>query len=151
MTRVSSNNFAGDWIRVKQSKTHHTVELPIHSELAEAIGAWRPHSKGDTILNGERGRALNPIYFGHLMAAAIEEAGLPADCVLHGLRKSAARIVAELGGKVGSMTGHITERMEREYSRRADQKRNAKAAVVAWGKAIRKRNKARARTKGESV
>ena len=141
---------AGDWIRVKQSKTGIVVELPIHPELAEALATWRLHAGSETILTGAKKRPLNPIYFGHIMAEAIEDAGLPNDCVLHGLRKSAARIVAELGGKVGSMTGHITEQMEQQYSRRADQKRNAKAAVIAWGKAVRKRNKQRARTKGES-
>jgi hypothetical protein len=36
---------------------------------------------------------------------------------------------------VRALTGHISPQMEKEYSRRADQKRNAKAAVVAEQKA----------------
>ena len=45
------------------------------------------------------------------------------------------RIAEELGGKVRALTGHISPQMEKEYSWRADQKRNAKAAVVAEQKA----------------
>ena len=74
------------------------------------------------------------------MAEAIEKAGLPPDCVLHGLRKTAARIIEELGGKASSLTGHLSAQMEKHYSRRADQKRNATAAIVAWNNAKRKQN-----------
>lgn len=55
-------------------------------------------------------------------------------CVLHGLRKTAARIVAELGGKVGSVTGHLSPAMEAAYSRDADQAKMAKDVIVKWGK-----------------
>jgi hypothetical protein len=71
------------------------------------------------------------------MAKAIEMAGLPEACVLHGLRKTAARIVAETGGSVASVTGHLSDQMARHYSRRADQKGNAKSAILKWAKADR--------------
>lgn len=131
---------AGNGIRVRQSKTGTDLTIAIHPQLREALAAVHPR-RGETVLTGQRGAALNPIYFGHLMAAAIEEAGLPTDCVLHGLRKTTARIVAETGGKVGSMTGHLSAAMEQEYSRGADQKRMSKAAVLKWSRAGRNRAK----------
>ena len=64
---------------------------------------------------------MSPVYFGHKMADAIRSAGLPDDCVLHGLRKTTARILRELGVEASSMTGHLSAQMEREYARDAEQ------------------------------
>ena len=50
------------------------------------------------------------------VAEAVEAAGLPDDCVLHGLRKTTARIVEELGGKASSLTGHLSPQMEKRGS-----------------------------------
>ncbi|MGB8601855.1 MAG: site-specific integrase [Rhizomicrobium sp.] len=125
-------DIAGNTIRVRQQKTGTTIAVPIHPTLAEALTVT-PH-RADTILAGATGNPLNVIYFGKIMANAIEAAGLPQECVLHGLRKTAARIIAETGGKVGSLTGHLSGQMEREYSRRADQKMNAESAVLNWSR-----------------
>jgi hypothetical protein len=122
----------GASIIVRQQKTGTDLELHIHPELAIALAAWSVC--GDTILYGERGRKLNPVYFGHLMAEAIEAAGLPAACVLHGLRKTAARIIAETGGRSSAMTGHLSPQMERFYERGAEQKAMSKSAVQGWVK-----------------
>ena len=101
---------AGKTIYVRQSKTKTDLAIHMHPTLVEALAAVQPR-RADTILAGERGKSLNPIYFGHLMADAIEAAGLPKDCVLHGLRKTAARIVAETGGpgSVTHRTPHCTD------------------------------------------
>ena len=124
---------AGNAIVVRQQKTGTDLEIPIHRELRKALMAVRPR-RGKTILAGVGGQPLHPVYFGHIMAAAIEAAGLPNDCVLHGLRKTAARIIAETGGRVRSMTGHLSAQMEREYERDAEQKRMARGAVLNWSK-----------------
>lgn len=129
---------AGDKIMVRQNKTRQLMELPIHPELALALQAVHPR-RGETIITGANGHQLNEVYFGHLMADAIGKAALPDDCVLHGLRKSGARILAELGQKARSMSGHLTDQMERHYTKRADQRRNAKAAILAWAKRDKKR------------
>ena len=130
---------AGKTIHVRQQKTGTSLEIHMHPDLIAALAAVTPR-RAETMLTGSEGHKLNAIYFGHIMARAIDEAGLPKECVLHGLRKAAARIVAETGGKVGSMTGHLTAAMEQEYSRGADQKRMSKAAVLQWSK--RRKNKA---------
>lgn len=131
-------DIAGNKILVKQQKTGTVISLPIHPALAEAISA--APRRAETILTGAGGRPLNPIYFGHIMASAIATAGLPDDCVLHGLRKTAARIIAETGGKVSSITGHLSEQMERKYAKDADQALMAQVAMTKWT-AARGKNK----------
>jgi integrase len=64
------SSIAGSAIPVRQSKTGPVMELPLHPELAKALKAVRPR-RGKTILTGDRGKPLNPIYFGSLMAAPI--------------------------------------------------------------------------------
>lgn len=124
---------AGKSIRVRQKKTGTDLELPLHKDLQRALVAVQPR-RADTILFGASGRKLGAVYFGHIMAGAIDLAGLPKGCVLHGLRKTAARIIAETGGRVRSMTGHLSAQMEREYERDAEQKKMAKTAVLQWSK-----------------
>jgi hypothetical protein len=68
------------------------------------------------------------------MADAIESAGLPDDCVLHGLRKTTARILHKLGVEASSMTGHLSAQMEREYARDADQVKMARDAIAKWSR-----------------
>jgi integrase len=134
------SDIASDAIVMRQSKTGTDLTLPIHPELQKALTAVRPRSD-KAIITGPGMTALGPIYFGAIMAEAIEKAGLPQACVLHGLRKSAARIIAELGHKVGSMTGHLTPKMEQEYARDASQKHLARATVLAWGAQSRRKKR----------
>ena len=71
--------------------------------------------------------------YGNMMAAAISAAGLPDRCVLHGLRKAAARRLAEAGcteKEIAAVTGHTTLKEVARYTRAADQKRPAAGAVA---------------------
>ena len=79
-----------------------------------------------------QGKAFHPVYFGAWFADAIDKAGLPDDCVLHGLRKVAARKLREAGcteQEIMDVTGHATSRMVAKYTKGADRKRGAKAAI----------------------
>jgi len=71
--------------------------------------------------------------YGNTMADAIASAGLPDRCVLHGLRKAAARRLAEAGcteKEIAAVTGHTTLKEVARYTRAADQKRLAAGAVA---------------------
>jgi integrase len=116
---------AGSALHVQQNKTGTTLEIHIHPDLLEALAKVHPR-KDEAIIIGAAGHALHPVTFGKIMADAIEKAGLPKECVLHGLRKTGARIVAETGGNVAAITGHLSAAMVAEYSRDADQKRMSK-------------------------
>ena len=96
------------------------------------------HVEGQPLLAG-RGiastgwPAFDSIYFGAWFAEAIDEAGLPDDCVLHGLRKCAACKLAEAGcseSEITAATGHKTTRMAEEYTKAASKKRQASAAIL---------------------
>jgi enterobacteria phage integrase len=68
-----------------------------------------------------------------MMADSIAAAGLPDRCVLHGLRKAAARRLAEAGcteKEIAAVTGHTTLKEVARYTRAADQKRLAAGAVA---------------------
>ena len=58
---------------------------------------------------------------------------MPEDCVLHGLRKTAARTLAEAGCSVHeimSITGHKSITEVERYTREASQKKLATAAIL---------------------
>jgi len=140
LVKMKWSHIVGAAIYLRQSKTGTGLAIHMHPDLLTALAAVQPRSENG-ILVGKRGKAFNPVTFGHLMAEAIEKAGLPTACVLHGLRKAAARLVAETGGNVSSMTGHLSPKMAEEYARDASQKRMSKDAVVAWSRDGKKRKK----------
>ena len=75
------------------------------------------------------------------MADKIEAAGLPERCVTHGLRKAAARRLAEAGcsaKEIASITGHATLAEVSRYTKAAEQGRLAKAAMRRLERAQRR-------------
>jgi hypothetical protein len=67
-----------------------------------------------------------------MISAAIREAGLPGRCKAHGLRKAAARRLAEAGcsaSEIAAITGHKTLAEVERYTRAADQERLARQAI----------------------
>lgn len=118
-------------IRVVQGKAGAELDIPIHRDLRTALEAWpRRHV---TILATEDGRGTSSApSFGNFMAHAIDGAKLPERCVLHGLRKAAARRLAEAGcsaHEIMSITGHKTLSEVQRYCMAAQQKRLAKSAM----------------------
>jgi integrase len=118
----------GIWVR--QQKTDEELWIPEHRELAAELGRG---VAGITYLlpTPTQGKQFGEVYF----ADAIDKAGLPDDCVLHGLRKTAARKLADLGCSeetIKSVTGHATTRMVAKYVKGANQKRLAADAMKRW-------------------
>jgi integrase len=111
------------FIRVVQSKTGAELWIPEHTELTAELGRGVvPHI---SLLTTTQGKAFDEVYFGAWFAEAIDEAKLPDDCVLHGLRKTAARRLAETGcsvDEIKAVTGHVTRGMVDHYTRSADQR-----------------------------
>jgi enterobacteria phage integrase len=141
---------AGGAIKLTQGKTGAVLEIPMHSELLAALKAWRGASPA-AILANDKAAALNPVYFGALMAGAIDDAGLPDDCVLHGLRKSATTELIDAGctpHQAAGVTGHKSLRMIEGYARDHDRHKAAGAAIVKWNRATARNRK---RTNREDV
>lgn len=134
-------DIAGDAIHIVQNKTGAVLKIPMHRNLRDALAAAQPRCEA-AIAVSEKGRAYGPVQLGHLMAEAIDAAGLPKDCVMHGLRKSATKALIDAGctpHQAGAITGHKTVRMIEEYARDRDQKKLAKDAIVKWDRAAKRR------------
>jgi integrase len=70
------------------------------------------------------------------VAKRIALAGLPERCVAHGLRKAAARRLAEAGcsaNEIAAVTGHASLEEVTRYTKAADQKRLARSAIRRLG------------------
>jgi len=79
-----------------------------------------------SLLTKPDGSAFDPHGLGMWFGDAIEAAGLPDACVMHGLRKTAARMLAEVGCpalEIMAVTGHKSLAEIERYTRAADQKR----------------------------
>lgn len=118
-------------VKVVQEKTGTGLVIPIHSELRRALEVWsRRHA---TILATPDGRGTSAPAFGNFMADAIEAAGLPERCVLHGLRKAASRCLAEAGcsaHEIMSITGHKSLAEVQRYTIAVEQEGLAQRAIV---------------------
>lgn len=116
-------------IRVMQEKTDERLWIP----EARALSAELESVRHMSLLTTSKGKAFEPGYFGSWFAGAIDAAGLPEDCVLHGLRKAATRRLAEAGctdAQIMAITGHRTNAMVRKYTKDVDQERLASAALL---------------------
>ena len=114
-----------------QLKTGAKLWIPIHPNLRAVLDTWpRKHVM---ILTTTWGKPFSSAGYGNWMSEAIRGAGLPKRCVLHGLRKAAARRLAEAGcteKEVASITGHKTLKEVERYTRAASRRRLAHTAVT---------------------
>ena len=117
-------------IRVVQGKTGAKLSVPLHPDPSEALSSW-PH-RAERILVTTFGKPFSSTGFGNFMADKIADAGLPDRCVTHGLRKAAARRLAEAGctaNEIAAITGHATLVEVSRYTKAADQVHLAQTAI----------------------
>ena len=123
-------DYVGGTIRVAQQKTATKLTIPLHDDLEELLAL---ESRVDgTILATAYKKPFSVKGFGQMMSAAIREAGLPRRCKAHGLRKAAARRLAEAGcsaREIMAITGHKTLAEVERYTRAAEQERLARQAI----------------------
>ncbi|MGD9803129.1 MAG: tyrosine-type recombinase/integrase [Hyphomicrobiaceae bacterium] len=105
--------------------------IPIHPALQGVLDV--ADKDGETILQTAFGQPFTSNGFGSgFMAVKIDKAGLPKRCVTHGLRKAAARRLAEAGctaNEIASITGHATLQEVLHYTKAAEQRKLAQAAM----------------------
>ena len=122
-------------IRVMQGKTGAKLRIPLHPELARVLEAWPKTNL--VMLSTSFRKPFTSKGFSNYMAARIALAGLPERCVTHGLRKAAARRLAEAGcsaNEIAAVTGHATLEEVARYTKAAEQKLLAEAAIRRLGK-----------------
>jgi integrase len=126
-----------DTIRVVQQKTGARLKVPIHADLWNEMqehrgAAGRSHDAGGPILPARPGTPWSDSGFRQWMRAAFDAAGLPEQCKPHGLRKAAARRLAEAGctaNQIMAITGHTTMAEVERYTRAADQEKLGREAM----------------------
>jgi integrase len=117
-------------IRVRQDKTKETLAIPMHHKLRAEIAA---HSAINnlTFLLTSRGKPFSAASFGNWFREVCDEAGLQG-LSAHGLRKAAARRMAEAGctpHQIMSVTGHKSLAEVARYTFSANQERMANEAM----------------------
>jgi enterobacteria phage integrase len=130
VAKMSRADVSDGLIHVVQQKTGAELWVPIHPELQRAMKALP--AKGLTLVGDANGRPLKRAALSALMRAAIAQAGLPSRCVSHGLRKAAMRVLAEsdaTANQIASISGHKTLKEVERYTKAADQKKMARAAM----------------------
>jgi len=124
----------GDKISVRQQKTDERLKIPMHAALREALKEY-PRDNLTFLVTGH-GKPFTPAGFGNWFRDRCNEANLP-QCSAHGLRKAAARRLAEAGctnQMIKAVTGHRTDAEVSRYTKAADQVRLAEQAMkVAYG------------------
>ena len=116
-------------VHVRQQKTGIELAIPIHATLATIIAeAPADHL---TLLTTQTGKPFSAAGFGNWFRDCCNGAGL-SHCSAHGLRKAAARRLAEAGctmHEIAAITGHASLSEVQRYTKAADQKRLALSAM----------------------
>jgi integrase len=121
-------------ILIKQSKTGAMVTVPIVRELRAALDLC-PHDRL-TFIVGAGARPLGAESLGAEFRVWLRKAGIPDRLALHGLRKAAARRLAEAEctpHEIMAVTGHKTLSEIERYTRGVA---NARLAESGMGKVV---------------
>jgi integrase len=124
VVKMRRADLSGGAISVVQQKTGTELSIPIHPELGAALKAGPVN--GLNLIGDSSGRPIGRPALTLLIRRAACAAGLPAECVPHGLRKSQMRRLAESGAsskQIAAVSGHKTLQEIERYTAAADQKR----------------------------
>ena len=128
--RMGAQHIREASLHVKQQKTGAELIIPVHPNLATVIAAApRQHL---TFVTTRHGGPFEGSAFSRWFREQCDEAGLP-HCSAHGLRKAAARRLAEAGctaHEIGAITGHASLTELARYTRAVDQRNLAEAAMT---------------------
>jgi integrase len=128
--RMSWHDYENGTIQVTQDKTGEKVWIPAHVDLRSILEQLPRHSP--IMLTTRSGRPFKPDHFRHEWRKAILAAGLNG-LTFHGLRHTAAERLAEAGctdQEIAAVTGHRSAAMVRHYTRQANKRKLARAAIA---------------------
>jgi integrase/recombinase XerD len=137
VVRIGHQHIWNDRVQYRQAKNEDRnpidVDIPVHPQLAATLKASKTGSM--TFLLTEFGRAFTPNGFGNKFKDWCRQADLP-HCSAHGLRKATATALAEAGAtphEIMAITGHQTLEEVEVYTKAADRKKTADAAMAKLG------------------
>jgi len=127
--RMGPQHIRDGFLHVRQQKTGVELSIPVHTALAAIIA--ETHTDHLAFLATQYGGPFSETGFGHWFREECDKAGLH-HCSAHGLRKAAARRLAEAGctaHEIAAITGHASLREIVRYTKAADQRKLAAAAM----------------------
>ncbi|HEY6256217.1 MAG TPA: tyrosine-type recombinase/integrase, partial [Xanthobacteraceae bacterium] len=130
VVRMGRQHIHSGKLSVRQSKTGVSLKIPVRPELAEAIEA--APSEHLNFLTTSHGKPFAVAGFGNWFREQCDMANLH-HCSAHGLRKAAARRLAEAGcseHEIAAITGHASLAELRVYTKAVNQGRLAEAAMA---------------------
>jgi integrase len=133
-------DYDGEGIAVKQQKTGKKLWIACHEALKAELGAW-PRT-AVTILTDAKGQPWKIETFQNRMYQEIHRHVELTGLQFHGLRKSAAARLAEAGctvQEIAAITGHSSLSLIGLYTRDANQRLLATAAIVKLERAKREK------------
>ena len=127
VVRMGRQHIAGDEMTVRQVKTGHLIQIPVHPALAAEL-ATVPTDRL-TFLVTEAGPAFTPPGFYMRFREWCDAAGVPRGRSPHGLRKACGRRLAEAGAtahQIMAVLGLKTLALAELYTRAAETRRMAR-------------------------
>ena len=127
---ISWSAYDGATVTLKQQKTGAELTIPCTRRLKMYLDSL-PRRSPIIVTNADGKPYRRVDSYSNLFGAEIRAMGL-SGISFHGLRKTAAAILAEEGcseREIMALTGHRSTAMVSHYTRQADQKRRAESAV----------------------
>jgi integrase len=131
VTRMGRQHIRNGELSVRQQKTGVQLTLPIRAELQTILDATP--SGHMTFLVTKSGRQYGQVDFSQQFRAWCNEAGLPRDCVFHGLRATGCTKLADDGcstHQIAAWSGHMSLKEVERYTKSANQRRLARSAIA---------------------
>jgi integrase len=129
--RMGWQHVRNGMIQVRQQKTGTPLWIPIHPRL-DAVLQATPRANM-TFLMTAQGKPFTSAGFGNYFSDVSREAGCAEGCSAHGLRKAAARRLAEAGctsKQIQAVTGHKSLDEVERYTKEAEQVLLAQQAMA---------------------
>ena len=127
------SDYDGTGVRVVQEKTGERLFIPAHATLRRYLDAWKAETNSLYIVHRpEDGTPYTGVQLSRHFSQRKRKLGTIHQ-PYHGLRKRATEVLAEAGctdRQIMSITGHRTAAMVTKYSRAADQRVQATAAIT---------------------
>lgn len=128
--KMTWHDYDGTGIAVTQGKTGTKLWIPCHETLKSYLD--KLERRAPAILTTDTGKPFLTDHFSHSFRSACDAANLPK-ATFHGLRHAAATALAEAGcdtRDIMAITGHRSEAMVARYTRTANQRLRATAAIA---------------------
>lgn len=131
VVRMGRQHVRDGFVSVIQEKTGTALEIALHPTLKAELDALPLDNL--TFLVTAYGKPMSPAGFTQWFVESAKDAGLPDRSGPHGLRKAAARRLAEAGcspHEIASITGHISLREVERYTKAVEQRALSARAVA---------------------